>query len=160
MEESKPVPCSEQHAQRFCCAILKRHTVVSIIPNAFRRFVLRHVESSIPEIEALRPALTTACIQYFEKHFFFRILFKIDCLSDFCFTKSTLHSLFTEPIFSVACVTSPQKESGLGWVCTKWLAPQLCHWVRTIRNHIDNWDIAKTGHYWTAQGKLVTVHRV
>ena len=83
MEESKPVPCSEQHAQRFCCAILKRHTVVSIMPNAFRRFVLRHVESSIPEIEALIPALTTACIQYFEKHFFFRMLFKIDYLSNF-----------------------------------------------------------------------------
>ena len=33
------MPCSEQHAQRFCCAILKRHTVVSIMPNAFRRFV-------------------------------------------------------------------------------------------------------------------------
>ena len=83
MKESKPVPCSEQHPQRFCCAILKRHTVVSIMPNAFRTFVLRRVESSIPEIEALRPALTTACIQYFEKQFFFRILFKIDCLSEF-----------------------------------------------------------------------------
>ena len=72
------MPCSEQHALRFCCAILNRHTVVSIMPNAFRSFVFRHVESSIPEIEALRPALTTACIQYFEKHFVFRILFKID----------------------------------------------------------------------------------
>lgn len=159
MEESKAVPCSEQHAQRFCCAILKRHTVVSIMPNAFRRFVLCHVESSISEVEALRPALTTACIQYFEKHFFFRMLFKIDYLSYFCHTKSTFHSLFTEPIFSVAWVASPQKESGLRWVCTKWLAPQL-YQVRTIRNHIDNWNIAKTGHYCTAEGKLVTVHRV
>ena len=76
MEESKPVPCSEQHAQRFCCAILKRHTVVSIMQNAFHRFVLRHVDSSIPEIEALRAALTTACIQYFEKHFFFWYAFQ------------------------------------------------------------------------------------
>ena len=115
MEESKPLPFSEQDAQRFCCAILKRHTVVSIMPNAFRRFVLRHVESSIPEIEALRPALTTACIQYFEKHFFFRMLFKIDWLSDFCHTKSTLHSLFTEPMFSVAWgpfLESPDNFSG------------------------------------------------
>ena len=93
------MPCSEQHAQRFCCAILKRHTVVSIMPNAFRRFVLRHVESSIPEIEALRAALTTACIQYFEKHFFFRMLFKIECLSDFLPHKKYTSSIFSQNLY-------------------------------------------------------------
>ena len=109
------MPCSEQHAQRFCCAILKRHTVVSIIPNAFRSFVLRHVESSIPEIEALRPALTTACIQYFEKHFFFGMLFKIDCLSDFLthkkYTSSIVHRTY---IFSgLSSQPSKRKWTGL-----------------------------------------------
>ena len=114
MEESKPVPCSEQHAQRFCCAILKRHTVVSIMRNAFRSFVLRHVESSIPEIEALRPALTITCIQYFEKHFFFRMLFKIDCLSDFLshkkYTSFILHRTY---IFS-GLSSQPSKREWTG----------------------------------------------
>ena len=114
MEESKPGPCSEQHAQRFCCAILKRHTVVSIIPNAFRRFVLRHVESSISEGEALRPALTTACIQYFEKHFFFRILFKIDCLSDFLPHKKYISSIFHRTYIFSGLSSQPSKREWTG----------------------------------------------
>ena len=106
------MPCSEQHPQRFCCAILKRHTVVSILPNAFRRFILRHVESSIPEIEALIPALTTACIQYFEKHLF-RMLFKIDCLSDFLPHKKYASSIVHRTYIFSDLRASPQKDSGL-----------------------------------------------
>ena len=90
---------------------------------------------------------------------FFVCFSKLTVYQIFCHTKSTPHPLFKEHIFSLAWVASPQKESGLGWVCTKWLPPQL-YQVTTIRNHIDNWNIAKTGHYWTAQGNLVTVHSV
>ena len=130
MEESKPVPCSEQYAQRFCFKTSHRsiHNTQSVsqIRFASRWIVdLGRRGSKTCSYYCLYPIFLEALL-------FFGMLFKIDCLSDFLPHKSTPHPLFTEPIFAVALVASPQKVSGLGWVMKRCYSEQM---LRISRLH-------------------------